>query len=410
MKAVVLLVAATLAAGTVSAQERRDKVVFAPEKDAKLDAIREEVRKPAATPEKNKMWADFAAVDAPKTVAEFTRVWHQPSVCQGLSGMCWCFSTTSFFESEVYRLTKREMRFSVLHSVYWEYVEKARGFVRSRGKSVFGEGSQAMAVIRAWREHGVVPAEAYTGLKGTAKNYDHQSTVYRELRAYLDGVKAAGAWNEETVLATVRAILDSHLGAPPATVKVDGRELTPKQYLEQVVRLNMDDYVAFLSMLDHPYGQKIEYEVPDNWWHGKEYVNIPLDTFMAAFKSAIRNGYSTAIAGDMSEPGYSISAPGMAIVPAWDIPSAAIDASARHFRFETGTTTDDHGLHVVGWTEKNGKDWYLVKDSWSSSWNNDHPGYYFYHEDYVRLKVLGFLVHKDAVKSVPGLVLPAPRP
>ena len=399
MRAIVILMAAVLAAGTASAQERRDKVVFAPEKDAKLDAIRAEVRKPAEAPASNKMWADFSLVDAPKAVSEFTAVWHQPSVCQGLSGMCWCFSTTSFFESEVYRLTKREMRFSVLHSVYWEYVEKARGFVRTRGKSVFGEGSQATAVIRAWREHGVVPAEAYTGLKGGAKNYDHQATVYREVRAYLDGVKASGAWNEETVISTVRAILDSHLGAPPAAVTVDGRQLTPKQYLEQVVRLNMDDYVPLLSMLDKPYGEKIEYEVPDNWWHGKEYLNVPLDRFMATFKNAIRRGYSMAIAGDMSEPGYSIGAPGMAVVPSWDIPSASIDENARHFRFASGVTTDDHGLHVVGWTQRNGKDWYLVKDSWSSAWNNDHPGYYFYSEDYVKLKVLGFVVHKDMVET-----------
>lgn len=393
-----MFVAAVLAAATLSAQERRDKAVLAPEKDAKLDSIKTEMRKRAEEPAENKIWADFSLVDAPKAVSEFTSVWHQPSVCQGLSGMCWCFSTTSFFESEVYRLTKREMRFSVLHSVYWEYVEKARGFVRSRGKSVFGEGSQAMAVVRAWREHGVVPAAVYTGLKGDAKNYDHQATVYREIKAYLDGVKASGAWNEETVVSTVRAILDSHLGAPPATVNVDGRDLTPKQYLEQVVRLNLEDYVAVLSVMNRPYGQKIEYEVPDNWWHGKEYLNLPLDTFMTTFKGAIRKGYSIAIAADMSEPGYSIGAPGMAIVPTWDIPSAYIDEQSRFFRFSAGVTTDDHGLHVVGWTQRNGKDWYLVKDSWSSAWNNDHPGYYFYDEDYVKLKVLGFLVHKDAMK------------
>ena len=388
-----------LAAGA-SAQEHRDKVVFAPEKDAKLESIRADVRKPATPVEKNKMWVDFSAIDAPKAVSEFTSVWHQPSICQGFSGMCWCFSTTSFFESEVYRLTKRQMRFSVLHSVYWEYVEKARGFVRSRGTSVFGEGSQAAAVIRAWREHGAVPAEAYTGLRGGATNYDHTSTVYRELKTYLDGVKASGAWNEEAVMATVRSILDHHLGVPPSTVDVEGRSLTPQQYLKEVVRLNMDDYVPVLSTLEQPYWQHAEYRVPDNWWHGREYINVPLDAFMTAFKQAIRKGYSLAIAGDMSEPGYSIGAPGIAVVPTWDIPSAFIDENARHYRFTTGDTTDDHGLHVVGWMQKNGKDWYLVKDSWSSAWNNEHPGYYFYSEDYVKLKVLGFVAHKDAVKEL----------
>ena len=62
--------------------------------------------------------------------------------------------------------------------------------------------------------------------------------------------------------------------------------------------------------------------------------------------------------------------------------------------------SDDHDLHVVGITTKDGRDWFLVKDSWSSAWNNDHPGYYFFHEDYVKLKMLAFLVHRDAVKEL----------
>jgi Papain family cysteine protease. len=114
----------------------------------------------------------------------------------------------------------------------------------------------------------------------------------------------------------------------------------------------------------------------------------------------VRGGFSVVVAGDMSEPGYSIGPPGIAVVPTWDLPSEYIDEAARAFRFANGSTTDDHGLHVVGVTNRKGKDWFLVKDSWSSSWNNDHPGYYFFHEDYVKLKMLAFLVHRDAVKEL----------
>lgn len=382
------------------AEERRDQAVFAEKKDARLDAIKAEVRAQEEPAAKKRMWVDFSKVDAPKTVSEFTKVWHQPPVCQGLSGMCWCFSTTSFLESEAWRLTKREVRLSALHTVYWEHVEKAKGWVKSRGTSVYGEGSQPAAVLRALRVHGAVPADAYTGLLEGRKEHDHESTLYAEIKAYLDGVKAAGAWNEEIVASTVRAILDHHLGAPPATVVVDGVSLTPKEYLAKVVRVNPDDYVGFLSTMAQPYWEKAEYDVPDNWWNGKEYVNVPLDTFLSAIKGAVRSGFSVVVAGDMSEPGYSIGPPGIAVVPTWDVPSAFIDEKARQFRFGNGSTTDDHDLHVVGWLTKDGKDWFLVKDSWSSSWNNDHPGYYFFHEDYVKLKMLAFVVHRDAVKEL----------
>ena len=305
--AVLAVLAATLLPAPSSrAEERRDQAVFAEKKDASNDAITAEVRKKEDPPAKKRMWVDFSTVDAPKAVSEFTSVWHQPPVCQGLSGMCWCFSTTSFLESEAWRLTKRELRLSVLHTVYWEHVEKARGWVKSRGTSVYGEGSEPAAVLRALREHGALPADSYTGLPGGRKEHDHESTLYAEIKAYLDGVKAAGAWNEEAVASTVRAILDHHLGAPPATVVVDGVSLTPKEYLAKVVRLNPDDYVGFLSTMEKPYWEKAEYAVPDNWWHGKEYVNVPLDTFLSAIKGAIRKGFSVGVAGDMSEPGYSI--------------------------------------------------------------------------------------------------------
>ena len=404
--ALTALSAALVLAPAGRAEERRDPAVFAEKKDARLDAIKAEVRKKDEPAAKKRMWVDFSKIDAPKAVSEFTKVWHQPPVCQGLSGMCWCFSTTSLLESEAWRLTKREVRLSVLHTVYWEHVEKARGWVKSRGASVYGEGSEPAAVLRALKNHGALPADAYTGLLEGRKEHDHESTLYAEIKAYLDGVKAAGAWNEDAVASTVRAILDHHLGAPPATVVVDGVSLTPKEYLAKVVRLNPDDYVAFLSTMDKPYWEKAEYEVPDNWWHGKEYVNVPLDAFLAAIKGAVKGGFSVAVAGDMSEPGYSIGPPGIAVVPTWDIPSAYIDETARAFRFGNGSTADDHGLHVVGWLNRGGKNWFLVKDSWSSSWDNDHPGYYFFHEDYVKLKMLSFLVHKDAVKELVARVKP----
>ena len=143
----------------------------------------------------------------------------------------------------------------------------------------------------------------------------------------------------------------------------------------------------------------IEYKVPDNWWHSKEYFNIPLDEFMAALKKAVRIGYTIELWGDVSEPGIEGHA-GVAVVPTFDIPSQYIGESARQLRFSNGTTGDDHGIHIVGYLEKEGKDWYLIKDSGSGSRNNSHPGYMFFHEDYVKLKMLGFGVHKSAIPEL----------
>ena len=63
-------------------------------------------------------------------------------------------------------------------------------------------------------------------------------------------------------------------------------------------------------------------------------------------------------------------------------------------------TTDDHGVHVVGFTEHDGHDWFLVKDSGRSARRGKHEGYYFVRGDYIRLKVMAFAVHRDAVKDL----------
>ncbi len=387
----------------VQAQDRRDRAVFEVKDDRMKDSIKARLKRlDPDEPRKKKMQMDFTSIKAPATVPEFTQVWHNPPLLQGLSGMCWCFSTTSMLESEVKRIHGRELKLSELHTVYWEYVEKARAFVETRGTTRIGEGSEANAVFRIWKKYGVVPAEAYTGLRAGAQYHDHENTLFPEINGYLNSIKEQNAWNTDEVIATIRSILDHYLGAPPATVAVNGKQLTPKEYLVQVVRLDPDDYVDLFSLAEKPYFQKVEFEVPDNWWHSKEYYNVPLDEYMHVLKNAIRNGYSMAIGGDFSEAGYSFGSAGIAVIPSFDIPSSAIDKLSRQFRFSNETTTDDHGLHLVGYMEKDGKDWYLVKDSWSSAYNSPHPGYYFYHEDYVKLKMLGFSVHKDAARELLG--------
>ena len=64
-----------------------------------------------------------------------------------------------------------------------------------------------------------------------------------------------------SALAGVRAILDKHLGRPPARIDVDGRSLTPLEYLDEL-GLVPDDYVAFISFLYLPFHTRGEFRVP----------------------------------------------------------------------------------------------------------------------------------------------------
>ncbi|MGZ5484985.1 MAG: C1 family peptidase, partial [Nitrososphaeraceae archaeon] len=165
--------------------------------------------------------------------------------------------------------------------------------------------------------------------------------------SYLKGLKSSNNWNKEEALGEIKKILNEYMAEPPTDFVIQEIRFTPKEYLEKYLDINPDDYVDILSYMQQPYYQQVEYEVPDNWWHSKEYYNVPLDDYIPALKNAIRNGYTVSIGGDVSEAGY-LSRSDVAIVPTFDIPSEYIDDSARQFRFSNKTTTDDHGIHLVG--------------------------------------------------------------
>ena len=223
------------------------------------------------------------------------------------------------------------------------------------------------------------------------------------MKSYLGSLKVSSAWDEETAIATIKSIMNHYMGEPPTEILVEGKNINPIQYLNNVIRIDPDDYVDILSYKQEPFYQHVEYKVPDNWWYNSDYCNVPLDIFMITLKKVVANGYTVSIGGDVSEAGFDRKTQ-CAIVPDFDIPAAYINDDARQFRFSNQTTTDDHGMHLVGNLLKDGKEWFLIKDSGSGSRNNDPDagefGYYFFSEDYIKLKMMDFMVHKDAVKDL----------
>lgn len=366
-----------------AAQPRHDQAVYAKE-----------------TPESKEatfLAADLAKIVRPTDPLAFTQIFHLPPVQQGQTGTCWSFAATSLLESELRRQGKAEIKLSEMHTVYWEYVEKARRFVQEKGKSFLGQGSEPNSALARIKQYGLVRESDYTGLLDGRTAHDH-GPLFREFRDYLQGLAAKNTWDEAAAIAGVRAILDRHLGRPPDRITVDGRSMTPLEFLGSL-GLAPDDYVSFLSFIYLPFYARGEYKVPDNWWHFAGYLNLPLYEFQLAFLRALRRGYTATVAVDFTEPGY-LGQDNVAVVPTFDVPSAYIDQSSRELRFANGTSTDDHAVHCVGYLESAQGNWFLIKDSWENAWWGPVKGYFFYQDDYVRLKALMFMVHKDAVKEL----------
>lgn len=411
MKSKILTITAVLCSLVLTLNgQNKDKAIFRePNPGFYQNSIMKddrEVREKAEPVRTNKNFSvDLSNVSLPNKFDLYKdRQWHNPPVSQGTTNTCWCFSTTSFLESEAYRINKIQVKLSEMYTVYWEYVEKVKRYIGERGNSAFAEGSEANAVTRMWKMYGVVPEDAYTGLLNGRKYHNHE-TMFNEMNKYLESLKTNSSWDEDEAIATIKSIMHHYMGVPPSEITVNGKKITPVQYLNDVLKINPDDYVDILSYIQEPFYKQVEYKVPDNWWHSTAYYNVPLDVYMSALKSAVRKGFTISIGGDVSEPGLDRTTQ-CAVIPDFDIPSANINDDARQFRFSNQTTTDDHGMHLVGYMEKDGQDWYLIKDSGSGSKNNDPNakewGYFFFSEDYVKLKIMDFMVHKDAVKELIG--------
>jgi len=340
---------------------------------------------------------DLTGLEFPTDMDLYDTYWHNEPVSQGLTGTCWSYATVSFFESEVNRLYGNEVKLSEMYIVYWEYVERAKSFVDKRGDVYFAQGSEATAVIRIMKKYGIVPLKDYEGKPGTEDFHNHRE-MFKEMNAFLEKVKQDNAWNKEVVVSTIKQILDHYMGEPPETIIVNSKTLTPKEYLDHILELDLYDYYSFMSTMSLPYNQRGELVEPDNWWHCDEYYNISLEDYFDLIRSATMDGFSICICGDVSEPGHD-SFSEVSIIPTFDIPADFINDDSRQYRLNNGSTTDDHCIHIVG-HYMNGDNWFLIKDSGSGAFDGPNKGYRFMREDYIKLKMMNVMIHKDGARPV----------
>ncbi|HOY39270.1 MAG: hypothetical protein KBB11_11220 [Bacteroidales bacterium] len=341
---------------------------------------------------------DFSGREFPTDIKKYTRSWHSAPKSQGNTGTCWCFAVTSFIESEAYRLHGLQPDLSEMYTVYWEYVDRAKDYVNTKGETYFAQGSEANAIKRLWPVYGIVPETAYSGLTGNHKFHSHDAMV-DEMNEYLEKMKESGNWDLATAEKDIRGILDKYMGKPPVEFIVEGKKYTPQTYLSEYLFLKPTDYFSFMSTMAFPYNEKHELVEDDNWWHSEDYYNVTPDDFMKIINDAITNDFTVCLCGDVTEPGYDSYAE-VAVVPDFDVPSELINEKSRQLRLENGSTTDDHCIHIVGYQKVGDDYWYLIKDSGSGGFDGPNKGYRFYHEDYVKLKMMNIMVYKNAARNI----------
>ena len=311
---------------------------------------------------------------------------------QAMSSTCWSFATVSFFESELLRMGKGEYDLSEMFYVRKAYPIKAYNYYHFQGNSNFGAGGQAHDVTILFKEYGAMPESAYSGLKNK-ENHDHLEMDDALVNIMKPVVKMSPGEAGEKWKYSLDSTMDVYLGKLPQTFSYDGKNFTPQSFAASL-GLDADNYVELTSYSRHPFYKQFVLEVPDNWMFEK-YYNLPVDELMSVMDNSINKGYTFCWDGDVSDETSFAYNGGVATI---ENEKNKVTQEDRQKAFEDFSVTDDHLMHINGLARSDdGGKYYLTKNSWGDKKGN--KGYWFMSENFVRLKTIAILVHKDAIPA-----------
>ena len=344
---------------------------------------------------------------------------------QNRSGTCWDYSTLSFFEAEILKATGKKMDLCESFVANKTYMERAIQVVRYHGDCQFSQGGSAEDVLSVLKNHGICPEEAMPfpgSLYGDSLNNFNE--FFALLEPYVNAVakstakKISNQWK-----VGMQGILDAYLGQCPEKFTYEGKEYTPKTFV-QSLGIDLNDYVSITSYTHHPFYTGFAVEVQDNWRFPLSY-NLPLDEMMQVIDNAVEQGYTIAWGGDVSEEGFTRKGVAYAIdtkateslagsdMAKWLKMSAAkkhnlIDSlgctvpeivptqELRQERFDNWELTDDHGMLIYGTAkDQNGREYYMVKNSWGET--GDYKGTWYMTKTFIAANTMDFLVNKNAI-------------
>lgn len=345
---------------------------------------------------------------------------------QNKSGTCWCYSTNTFFESEILRKTGKEIHLSEGFVVNHCYLDKAIKYVRMDGTINFAEGGAADDVNYVWEKYGMVPNEVYTGMTHGEKKFN-TSELTDALSGFVNVVKK----NQRKKLTPAwidgfQGVLDAYMGKMPETFTWEGKTYTPKTFAASLP-IKMEDYIGIASFTHHPFYKPFVLEVADNWlWY--PYQNVPMEELLEIVNNAIDNGYTVAWGADVSEPGFKWRK-GYAILPVdkdvpdlkgsdmerwtqlsdkdreaekWDIKGPVeevkVTQELRQQMFDNKETTDDHGMVIMGKAvDQEGNRYFKVQNSWDT--NQLYHGFFYVSEAFFLAKTMDIMVNKEAIPA-----------
>ncbi|MCR5472391.1 MAG: C1 family peptidase [Prevotella sp.] len=344
---------------------------------------------------------------------------------QNRSGTCWDYSTISFFEAEIMKATGKTYDLCESFVANKTYMERATQVVRFHGDCQFSQGGSAEDVLATMKKHGIVP-EGTMPFPGSlyGDSLNNFNEFFSLMEPYVAAIakssakKISGQWK-----VGLQGILDAYLGKCPEEFTYEGKKYTPQTFVKSL-GINLNDYVSITSYTHHPFYSAFAVEVQDNWRFPLSY-NLPMDEMMKVIDNAIEKGYTVAWGGDVSEDGFTRQGLAYAIdtkkteslqgsdMAKWlkmtaakkknlidslgcNVPEITPTQELRQERFDNWELTDDHGMLIYGVAkDQNGKEYYMVKNSWGET--GEYKGIWYMTKTFIAANTMDFLVNKNAI-------------
>jgi aminopeptidase C len=344
---------------------------------------------------------------------------------QNRSGTCWAYSTLSYFEAEILKATGKTYDLCESFVANKTYMDRAIQVVRLHGDCQFSQGGSAYDVLYCLKNYGICPEDA---MPFPGSLYGDSLNNFNEFFSIMEPYVEAVSKNKASKLSNqwkpgLQGILNAYLGECPQEFTYEGKKYTPETFVKSL-GINLDDYVSITSFNHRPFYTQFPVEVQDNWRNPLSW-NLPMDDMMRIIDNAVMNGYTVAWGGDVSEDGFTRKGVAYSIdskkaqslagsdMARWlkltrtektslldslgcNVPELTPTQELRQERYDNWELTDDHGMLIYGIAkDQNGKEYYMVKNSWGET--GEYKGIWYMTKNFIAANTMDYTVNKNAI-------------